>query len=200
MSEQDEAMAQDDVLARASWAQLKKLRRNTVKSVRLTLRGDLLDEVELLEEHLRREQEKDEWENREPVAPKIAAQIQELEAEARESETVFKFEGLGQGEFAVLQAAHPATEEVRKKLGLPEDQSLEWNPETFPPALMAASCIEPLELKGNVEEWTEIQQTWSNGQVNRLWGACLSANMMVAETPKSARASEITLRRNSKSS
>lgn len=197
-----EVGAQDEYLARASWADLKKTRRNTVKSVRLPLRGDLMDEVARLEEEMRREAETDKWETRRegPVAPQIARQIQALEAEARESEVLFMFEGLGQGALALLQAQHPATPAVRKKLGLPDSQELEYNPETFPPALMAASCVAPEELKGDVEEWTEIHQTWSQGQVTYLWGTCMAANAMVAETPKSERASEILRRLDSESS
>lgn len=186
------AIAQDDpYLVRASWAQQKAARRNTVRSTRVTMRGDLLDEVAQLDERMRRESEVDERENRTPVAPELARRIQELEAQARESEVLFRFEGLGQGEYAKLQAQHPATPQVKKELGIPADTELEWSPITFPPALMAACCIEPAELKGDVAEWTEIHLTWSNGQVQRLWGACLAANQLVAETPKSERASEI---------
>jgi len=191
MTDKQTAVAQDDLLARASWAELKKTRRNTVRSVRMTLRGDLLDEVALLEEQMRREAEIDERENRTPVAPGIARKIQELEAEARKSEVLFKFEGRGSGEYALMQAQHPATPEVKKRLGIAADAELEFSPETFPPALMAASCLEPAELAGNVEEWTEIHQTWSNGQVMRLWATCMAANAMVSDSPKSDRASEI---------
>jgi hypothetical protein len=156
--------------------------------VRITLRGDLLNEVERLEEQMQRESEVDEWENRTPVAPQIAKQIKALETEARESEVEFVFEGLGQGAFAKLQAAHPATAKNKRDLGIEE---LQWDPEAFPPALLAASCLEPEELKGNLPEWTDIHQGWSSGQVMRLWSACLTANSVVAETPKSERASEI---------
>jgi hypothetical protein len=186
--------------AGASWAHLKTIRRNVVRSVRVTLRGDLLDEVARLEEDMAREARADEWENRDPIAPSIARQIQALEAEARESEVLFRFEGLGQGDFALLLAAHPATPELKARLGLPVDADLEWNPETFPPALMAASCIEPKELTGDLAEWTEIHQKWSNGQVTRIWGTCMTANAMVAETPKSLRASEILRQADSKNS
>lgn len=198
LEEVGSAEPQDDLLMRASWADLKKARRNVVKSCRVTLRGDLLDEVSILEEDMRRAAEEDDRENRTPVAFEIARQIQALEAEARQSEVLFKFEGLGQGVFATLQAEHPATPEIKKKLGL-ENEPLEFHPETFPPALMAASCIEPIELKGNVEEWTEIHQGWSHGQVTRLWATCMAANAMVAETPKSEPASEILRRLGSES-
>lgn len=192
MTEPTSSAAQDDpYLSRSSWAQVKATRRNYVRSTRVTMRGDLLDEVAQLDERLRREETLDQQENRTPVAPDIARKIQELEAEARRSEVLFQFEGLGQGEYAKLQAAHPATPEVKKELGAAEDAEFEWSPITFPPALMAACCIEPAELKGNLAEWTEIHLTWSSGQVSRLWGTCLAANSMVAETPKSERASEI---------
>lgn len=194
------AESQDALLMRASWEQLKKVRRNTVRSVPITLRGDLMDEVSQLEEQMRREAEADEWENRTPLAPATARRIRALEEEARESEVLFKFEGLGAGELARLQAAHPATAEVKKRLGLEPDAELEYNPETFPAALMAASCIEPAELKDNVDEWQEIHEGWSNGQVTRLWATCMAANAMVAETPKSERASEILRRLDSANS
>lgn len=176
-----------DTVAAVPWAVLKKARRNTVKSVRVTLRGDLLDEVERLEAQMGVEREKDEWENRQPVVPQLARQIRELEDEARESEVEFIFEGMGRGEFAKLQAAHPVTDELTAEYG----PGLEWNPDTFPPALMAASCISPPDLTGDLAEWTEIHQTWSNGQIARVWMACLAANSAVADTPKSGLASEV---------
>lgn len=181
----------------ASWASIKAKHSNARQSVTLCVRGDLVDEIARLEEQMRREDEADQGLNRTAVAPQIARQIQALEEEAREAEAVFTFQGLGQGRFAKLQAQHPATDENRKALGTDE---LEWNPETFPPALLAASCIAPAELAGNVEEWTEIHQTWSNGQVLRLWAACMAANAMGADTPKSRSASELLRRLDSANS
>jgi hypothetical protein len=174
-----------------SWAAIKKLHSNARQSVTLCVRGDLVDEIAKLEQQMAREDEDDQRVNRHAVAPQIARQIQELEAVAREAEVTFTFQGLGQGRFAKLQAQHPATAENKQQLGTDE---LEWNPETFPPALMAASCIAPAELAGNDAEWLEIHQSWSNGQVLRLWATCMAANAMGADTPKSQRASEILQR------
>lgn len=191
---QTTADAQDDATPISwapSWAQLKKQHTNARKSVRLTLRGDLMDEIATLEEEMHRQEREDEKYNREDLAPKIARQIQDLVEAARAAEVLFTFQGLGSGEFAKLQAAHPATDENRKALGTDE---LEWNPDTFPPALMAASCIAPADLHDNTAEWTEIHRSWSNGQVMRLWTTCMAANAMGADTPKSERASEILRR------
>ena len=187
----------EDAQGALPWAVLKKARRNTVKSVRVTMRGDLVDEVERLEEDMRREEEIDKWENRLPVAPQIARKIRELEDEARDSEVEFIFEGLGRGEFAKLQAAHPATDASKTELGT---QELEWDPHTFPPALMAATCIAPGELRGNLEEWTDIHENWATGQAMRIWMACISANTAVADSPKSDLASEVLRRLGSGSS
>lgn len=178
---------------RASWADLKKQHRNTRQSTRVTLRGDLLDEVERLEADMRREAEIDKWQNRDPVALQIAKAIQVLEEQARESEVEFTFEALGRGEYAKLIAAHRPTAAQKELYG----EYLEWNADTFPPALLAASCAEPAELAGNLAEWTEIHTTWSNGQVTRIWNTCVLANAGVADTPKSLEASEALRERGS---
>lgn len=194
---QTDAGAQDATpTAAPSWAQLKAQHTNARKSVRLTLRGDLMDEIATLEEEMHRQEREDEKYNREDLAPKIARQIQDLVEAAREAEVLFTFEGLGAGEFAKLRAAHPATPEILEALGA---EDLEWNPETFPPALFAASCIAPADLHQNVAEWTEIHRRWSNGQVMRLWTTCMAANAMGADTPKSERASEVLRRLSSAS-
>lgn len=185
-----------DAAPPVSWATLKKTHRNTVRSTKVTLRGDLLDEVERLEEDLRRESAKDEWENRVPLGPQIAQRIRVLEDEARESEVTFSFEGMGRGAYAKLISLHKATAEQESELG----QELMWNPETFPPALMAASCVEPAELRGNSEEFNEINETWSVGQVSRIWACCLNANSLVADSPKSDLASAALQRLSSASS
>jgi hypothetical protein len=172
------------------WSTLKKTHRNTVQSVKVTLRGDLVDLVDRLEEDMRREADVDTRENRIPVAPQIAEQIRAAEDEARLSQVVFRFEGLGRGAFAKLQAEHPPTDAQLETVG----RDLEFNPETFPPALMAATCVAPEELRGNVAEWTEINDGWNLGQTQRIWGACLAANMVVATAPKSEYASEVLRR------
>lgn len=195
--ETPDADAQDATpTAAPSWAQLKTQHTNARKSVRLTLRGDLMDEIATLEEAMHRQEREDEKYNREDLAPKIARQIQDLVDQARAAEVLFTFQGLGAGEFAKLRANHPATPENLAELGTEE---LEWNPDTFPPALMAASCIAPADLHGNLAEWAEIHRSWSNGQVMRLWTTCMAANAMGADTPKSERASEVLRRLSSAS-
>lgn len=178
-----------------SWSEAKKAHRNTRLSVTVTLRGDLVDEVDRLEAEMAEAAKVDATENRDPVALRIAERIQDLEREAAESEVTFTFEGLGRGQMAKLTAAHPPrTDDEGDVFGA---EKLPWNPETFPPALLAASCVEPAELAGNVEEWTEIHTEWNTGQVANLWGCCLQANNGVGITPKSRAAYDVLARRSS---
>lgn len=175
---------------KATWAQAKKGFKRPRASVSIATRSDVIAEAEALDVELRQAREEDERHNRQDRAPEIARRIQALEAEAAESEIEFVFEGLGRGEYARLIAAHQPTEQ-QKRDAKSAGVEAPYNTDSFPPALMAASCIEPAELAGNVAEWTEIHDTWSLGQVTKLWRTVNTANAGVAELPKSVTASVV---------
>lgn len=180
----------------ASWAQQKAKHVNTVIPVRLALAGDLWAEHARLETALAEAVERDAAAQPRSAAetdeaPQIAQQIRDLEERMRASEVEFVFRGIGRGPMARMLAAHPPTKDQTAQ---PGGEALVYNPETFPPALLAESCTRPTELAGNVTEWTEIHDTWSDGQVALLWNACQHANARVAETPFSAAASEVLRR------
>ena len=177
----------DETPSASSWALLKGQHSNLVRSVPVVMRADLLDQIDRLEAELIEIRQEDERVNRVALAPHIAEQIRELEKQALASEVRFAFRGLGRGEFARIQAAHPATDEIKAEFG----ENTDINPRTWPPALMAASCIEPPELAGNLAEWVQIHEEWSDGQVMRIWATCMGANAGVAGPPKSAIASEV---------
>jgi hypothetical protein len=169
------------------WALLKSQHANLVRSVTVVMRADLLDQIDQLEQELVEVRGEDERNNRVALAPHIAEQIRELEDAAKASEVRFSFQGLGRGAFAKLHAEHPVSDADKAEFG----DAADFNPRTFPPALMAASCIEPAELRGNLAEWTQIHDEWSEGQVMRIWATCMAANAGVAAPPKSAIASEV---------
>lgn len=60
-----------------------------------------------------------------------------------------------------LLDAHPPTAE--------DGADADWNGETFPPALIAASCLHP-EL--GLEEATELWDEWEPSEAGRLFQAC----------------------------
>lgn len=171
-----------------SWAARKGQHRRPLHTVRIPMRADLPDQIGRLELEARREKAVDDRENREPVAPGIARQIQDLEAELAASEEAFTFEALSRGTARELVAEHPATEDQQKEAAA-EGRRLQWNPDTYPPALIAASCITP---RLTVEDAVEIWDGWSDGQVAQLWSGCLSVNAGTVDVgPKSQIASDI---------
>lgn len=175
----------------ASWAQLKARHVNTRVSVRIAMAADLVDEVDQLEVELERAKQVDKWSNDMDTAPAIAERIQALEAEIRATEVTFTFEALSRVAHHKLVALHPPTAEQLKLVADEPELTVPWNPDTFPPAMMAASCVAPAELAGNVTEWADIHDNWSTGPVMKLWKACNTANAGVVEAPKSAAASAV---------
>jgi hypothetical protein len=165
-------------------------------TVRIPMRADLVDEIKELERQAKRERAIDDRENREPVAPGLAVRIQELEDQVADSEVAFTFESIGQRATAKLLADNPPTDE-QKAQAEENGVSLAFNPDTYPPQLLAATCV---SHTSTVEDWTDIWETWSTGQVTQLWAACLATNQGSADAgPKSLIASEI-LRGSAKSS
>ncbi len=172
-----------------SWDEIKAQHRPVRQSVRVPMRADLLDEIRQLEEQIQREKEIDKRENRVPVAVGLARRIQELETELADSEVLFVFEGIGAGKLTELIADHPATDE-QKLQAEADGMRATRNEQTFQPALLALSCIEPSGMSG-IDVWNEIRGEWSMGQFTPLWQACLLANFGAGERgPKSVIASE----------
>jgi len=167
-----------------TWAKLKATRTNTRVSTDIVLDAAAAAEADRLGAEL------DSLGDDAPA--ELAKQVRELEQQAAASRVTFTFEGVSRSAYQQLCDEHPAS---------PEDQAAgaRFGP-GFMPALLAASCVQPAELRGDVDEWTEIHDEWSNGMTTRLVGACLSANAGVAAVPKSSRASAILARTGSATS
>jgi hypothetical protein len=87
-------------------------------------------------------------------------------------------------QWANLMVKHPPTKEQRK-----ENPRLDHNPETFPLAAMAASCVEP--SGATVESFQRLDASGVPSAVfDELWVTCLDANLG-AGIPKSAAAGVI---------
>ena len=157
------------------------------QSVRVCVRGDLVAQLERLEADLVEARDADENENRHPKAPKIAKQIEELQAVARGHEVEFVFRSIGRKAWSDLVSQHPPTK--KQKAELKGNQRLEWNPETFPIAAVAESCIKPAGVTEDAVQ--RIADEWTHGQWQLLWNACLAANIKVNDVPSSVAASAI---------
>jgi hypothetical protein len=155
---------------------------------RILIRQDLLRRHDELDAQLTAAIQGDERENREAVAPAIQEQIEALEAEIEAVRVPFKFTSVGRRKWSDLLAAHPPTPEQIAMEREREDgkgMPLDHNPDTFPVAAIAASCIEPAMTLAEVQE---LEDVLNFSQFNALWIACVDANVGGMESPKSVAA------------
>lgn len=111
----------------------------------------------------------------------LAAEIETLEAEIEAAQDTFVFESVGAARWYALLAEHPPTKE-QKALGA------DRNPDTFLPAAIAASCVDPVMSDEDVA-W--LADALTAGEWAKLAYACCLANEGAGDRPKSSLASTI---------
>ncbi len=112
------------------------------------------------------------------------ADLEAAQGAADEASVTFVFEALGRQQFSDLRGEHPPTKEQRTewkkrwlRTGMVEHQipELEHNTDTFPPVLIAASCIEPVMTVGQATDlWNSAG--WSDAELAELFGTALLVN------------------------
>lgn len=154
----------DDLLAKVKPA---------TASVRVCLRGDLLGDLDLINDDL---DQYDEWEPSSMSDPdprtELKARKAELEAQMRAESAVFRFRSIGDKAWSDLLAAHPP------RKGKEEDEN--WDPTTFPTALIAVSAVEPVMT---VEQAGKLMDGFTLNQRNTVMAAAYSANVRGVDVP-----------------
>ena len=115
-------------------------------------------------------------------ANRIRDRIEQLEDEMAASEVVFTFTAMGRHEFMRLKAKHRPRREDRS-------DGADFNMDTFPPALIAATCSDPQMTE---DEGAELCERLSDGQFTKLWNAAIGVNVGDDSSPKSVRRSATT--------
>ena len=108
------------------------------------------------------------------TAPAFQAELDQVQAQIQASELKFTFRQLPKTEYSDLVDAHPS-----------KDPGLAWDDKTFPPALVAAACIEVsgvYEAGGvSLEEVAGLWERLGNAQTDELFRAAFTLQL---ETPK----------------
>ena len=144
-------------------------------TVRVTQRADLLARHAELK-HLHQLAVRDDLQQNRPAeAPGILDELRDVETELAQSEFPFTFEALGRHKYMRVKAAHPARKQDRA-------DRLDFNAETFPAALIAASAVDPVI---DDDQATELVERLSDGQFTKLWNAAISVNVGADDVPKS---------------
>lgn len=104
------------------------------------------------------------------------AEHEALMKDLRENAVCFKFRALGRHAYQDLLNAHPATDEQRAAVKEEDpDATVDWNADTFPDALIAASLLEPAFTEEQVMEMLSSDD-WSTAEVLALFDTALTAN------------------------
>lgn len=144
---------------------LTSLKKPITKWVDILLDSDALDAFNKAQERLG-----------EATAENRAVRESELE-EAREAlldATVsMKFQSMGRKKYEALMNEHPPTEE-QNKMALEQTQSeAAYNIDTFPPALIKASCVVPELTEEDVQS---IYDEWNTSEIMELFFTALEVN------------------------
>ena len=165
-----------------------------VSTARILLRQDLHDRHRKLEAELAAAMERDRQHSGDrPIsdiaeAPPLAEKLVAFQDETADQWVEFRFRSIGHRAWADLLAAHPPTRDQSRAAPL-----VDFNPDTFPVAAIAASCVEP---EMTVDEAQRLDRALNQTQFDTLWTAVLDANMGGGSDPKSVLAAGLTARRN----
>lgn len=158
-----------------TFEEIKKQATAREAEVSICLAGDLAADADRLTAAL------DAIDRRAGLAPanseeraQLAAELEEIRELMRSAEVPFRFRALPRTEHSALIAAHPGTPEQN------------WNPETYPPALIAASSLNP---KMTLEQVEELFEVLNDDQRGDLFLAANRANTSAVSVPSSRVAS-----------
>lgn len=155
-----------------TYAELAAAKRPVTKRVRLVLDPDVAGALERAEEALDRaradrEARPDDVESAEAFET-AQREVEAAREVADSSVAEFVFRAVGQSRYDELLAAHPPTpaHQAQQRRHVPEAPPLEWNPDTFPPALVAACLVEPALTEEQVADlWAS--EDWNQAEARR---------------------------------
>lgn len=138
----------------------RRFTRPTARTV-VCADGRLVDAVERVEVELA------EMKVTDPARPALLLKLAESAAAMKSAERVLVVTALGSKAWDDLLAEHRPTDEHRS-------WGLDWNPQTLPPAAIAACSVDP---KLTPEQVVELSEVLSKNQFLTLWGSVLTVNV-----------------------
>lgn len=163
---------------------LKSRKKPARKSVWIAGDSELADELSDLEANLSREQQMLEVLQpgpRREVAVQTVAKLTEDVAAAktlvRDSSIKFVFRALGAKKYDDLLSAHPPTEEQIATMKAQGEDNVPFNTDTFPIALIVASCIEPEMPPEEMSDWLSGDD-WNQNEILTLFMTASQVNSM----------------------
>jgi len=167
-------------------ANIIKKKRGVTKKVPIQIDGELASEIIELRQQIVLAEQFDRGENKPESALPLKKELEELIEGSKDTEVVFTFKALGRIVYDELieEPEHQPTDEQKK-------EGAQYNPDTFPAALVAASCADP-EI--SLEQATEIfaDSSWNGAELQKLFFGALEVNTETADIPLSKAGSGAT--------
>lgn len=147
-------------------------RGRRTEKVPVLLRSDLIAQRNDLQREWAEAVVLDDRENRIPEAPAIRKRIDELNDQIDQSAQWFVFGEIPRYDYEKLLRQHPPK-------GANKDEYM-WDPEGFPPALIAAASVDP---KLSLDEATKLWRNLPRGEAGRLFQGALSPQLGPGDLP-----------------
>ncbi|MET8658149.1 hypothetical protein [Streptomyces griseus] len=148
-------------------------------STKILLDGQVAGEIERLEAELL--QVSEDWQpsdlTEQHPGRKISERIAKLRKQAKASEAVFRFRYIGDEAYSSLLAAHPS-----------KDPNEGFDSVSFPRALIAASCVDPVMSEDDVKALFEVV---TQGQIKALFDTAWDVHNSSGLVPFSLAASAL---------
>ena len=165
--------------------EIKARKKAVTKQVAIQLDGEIADRIADLRKLHLATRDSDRVSNEADKAPGIMEQIEELVGESRDTEVTFVFKSIGRFRYDEIVTENPPTKEQKK-------EGAEFNADTFPPALVAESCIDPeMSLEDAVEIFASPD--WNGAELRKIFFGALEVNTETGDIPLSRDGSEGTL-------
>ncbi len=147
---------------------LREKKPNT-KTVDIILDSDLAGEIQFKEQELAQMRMRKGRSLADGVGP-LQNELDALYESAADIAVTFTFTDVGRKPFEEVLMAHPPTKAQKDHVAATGGGILEFDLDTFPPALLALTASDP-EL--TLEEATEIFDTWGSGDAEVLFSTAL---------------------------
>lgn len=157
-------------------------------TVDIILDSDLAGEIQLKEQELAQLRMKKGRSLADGIGP-LETELDDLYEKAADIAVTFTFTDIGRRTFDELVLAHSPTKPQKDRMAELGGGILEFNIDTFPPALLAATATDP-EL--TLEEATEIFDTWGSGDAEVLFSTALLVCKERQSVPLSKRGTDPT--------
>ena len=167
-------------------ANIIKKKRGVMKKATIQIDGEVAVEILELRAQITIAEQFDRRHNEDDTAPKLQAKLDQLIEDSKDTEITFVFKALGRLVYDELVSdPDNAPSDEQKKEGA------QFNPDTFPPALVAAAAVDP-EI--SLEEAVEIfgDSEWNGAELQKLFFAALEVNTETGDIPLSKGGSGVT--------